>query len=86
MGLNLDFLKAKAKVAFSGWTENRLSIPQIEKLTDEQLTELNKILDWKCFVVDAKGRRFGKPASSNKRAHPQSIPDRRLALLQDRIS
>ncbi|MCB9072200.1 MAG: methyltransferase domain-containing protein [Bdellovibrionaceae bacterium] len=73
------------RTPFTGWNKNQLSIPKIEALSDEELHELNEMLDWKCFVVDSKGRRFGKPATKSKRASPQVIPDYRLAILQQRL-
>jgi tRNA (mo5U34)-methyltransferase len=74
-----------ADVPFKGWKEGLLSIPRIEALSDKQLMELNDILDWKCFVVDSQGRRFGKPAGAKKRPMPQKFPDYRLAILDERI-
>jgi 2-polyprenyl-3-methyl-5-hydroxy-6-metoxy-1,4-benzoquinol methylase len=65
--------------------EQRMSIPAVERLDDARLRSLNELLDWQCFVVDARGRRFGNIARPGKRAQPQAIPDRRIALLDQRF-
>jgi len=36
----------------------------VDLLSDADLAELNKLLDWKCFTVDCKGRRFGVSAQN----------------------
>lgn len=46
---------------------------------------MNRILDWKCFTADLRGRPFGKPASEKKRQAPQPIPDRRISLLNKKF-
>lgn len=69
-----------------GWDKNTVSVPEIENLSDEQLNELNEMIDWKCFVVDSKGRRFGKPAHRKKRSTPQVLPDYRLNILKERVN
>ena len=57
----------------------------IDKLSDDELTELNELLPWKCFVLDSTGRQFGKAASSTKRTEPQEIPDPRITELNELI-
>ena len=57
----------------------------IDKMTDAELEELNELLPWKCFVLDGRGRQFGKPASPTKRTEPQAIPDPRITELNDLI-
>jgi 2-polyprenyl-3-methyl-5-hydroxy-6-metoxy-1,4-benzoquinol methylase len=57
----------------------------IDPLSDADLKRLNDMLPWQCFTLDAKGRRFGKPASAIKRSRPQVIPDRRIAELNRRF-
>lgn len=69
----------------SGFEENRISIPVVEAISDQDLALLNEMLPWACFVVDSKGRRFGKPMSATKRNQPQTIPDRRIAALNARV-
>lgn len=71
---------------FSGFDRERLSIPGVELLSDDELREINEILDWKCFVIDRGGRRFGKPATASKRIDPQPIPDRRIELLNEKVN
>jgi tRNA (mo5U34)-methyltransferase len=68
-----------------GFDENRISIPVVEALSDEDLQELNAMLPWACFVVDSRGRRFGKPMSATKRNVPQAVPDRRIVALNERV-
>ena len=57
----------------------------VDLLSDADLAELNKLLDWNCFTVDCKGRRFGNAAWVGKRAEPQIIPDRRILLMDRRF-
>jgi tRNA (mo5U34)-methyltransferase len=54
-------------------------------LTDADLEELNRILEWNCFTVDGRGRRFGSAAWRGKRTHPQVIPDPRIVDLDRRF-
>ena len=68
-----------------GFKENQLSIPNLEYLSDEDLSTLNDILPWASFVVDSSGRRFGKPFSAQKRNTPEVIPDPRIIYLHERI-
>lgn len=51
---------------------------RVEDLPDTELEVLNDLLPWAFFTVDSKGRNFGKPYSSSKRAKEQTIPDRRI--------
>lgn len=59
------------------------SIRYVDVLSDSDLSELNEILRWNCFVVDSKSRRFGSEAWNGKRNEPQLIPDRRIQLMDD---
>lgn len=54
-------------------------------MKDEDLQRLNDLLPWSCFVIDAQGRRFGKPWSATKRSQPQEIPDYRIVELNRRF-
>ena len=45
----------------------------IDTLPDEELERLNNLLPWHCFILDGKGRKFGRPASEQKRACAQPI-------------
>lgn len=68
-----------------GFSDNRVFVPVVETLSDEDLAELNAMLPWACFIVDSQGRRFGQPMSATKRNLPQSVPDRRIAMLNQRF-
>jgi tRNA (mo5U34)-methyltransferase len=76
----------KSVFPFHGFDKGRNTIPFVDGLSDSDLMELNQLLDWNCFVADAHGRRFGNVAWSGKRVDPQSIPDYRHLLLNDRIA
>jgi 2-polyprenyl-3-methyl-5-hydroxy-6-metoxy-1,4-benzoquinol methylase len=65
-------------VPFDGYDENRNQIRLVDPLSDSDLNKLNNLLDWKCFVADSRGRRFGNAAWQGKRCEPQAIPDRRI--------
>jgi SAM-dependent methyltransferase len=65
--------------------EKRVSIPFVEMLPDDELERLNKLLPWSAFVVDSKGRDFGKAYSAEKRANPQKMPDARITELNRRF-
>lgn len=58
----------------------------LDKLSDNDLIELNKLLDWNCFITDTKGRRFGSIAWGAKRVEPQEIPDKRIVLMHSRFN
>lgn len=64
----------------------RNDIAFVDALSDAELATLNELLDWNCFVSDARGRRFGNAAWEGKRCEPQSIPDARIRLLHERFS
>lgn len=72
-------------VPFKGFTDNLIPSRFIDSLSDEDLGDLNRLLPWKCFVADMKGRRFGNAAWRKKRCEPQVIPDRRIILLNERF-
>jgi tRNA (mo5U34)-methyltransferase len=63
-----------------GYAPALLPLERLDRLTQEDLNELNRLLKWNCFTVDAHGRRFGDRARAGKREEPQVIPDRRIAL------
>lgn len=82
--ISLKSIKEKSQADFSGYSEeHRNSIKFVDYLTDDELVELNQMLDWNCFVIDSKGRRFGKSASSTKRNIPQQVPDPRILLMHE---
>jgi SAM-dependent methyltransferase len=68
-----------------GFTTNLNQIRFVDDLDDEDLAELNAILDWKSFVADRHGRRFGNVAWAGKRNEPQVIPDPRILLLNEQL-
>jgi tRNA (mo5U34)-methyltransferase len=68
-------------VRFDQHLEGQTPSGAIEKLSDSDLRRLNRILPWKCFTADSKGRRFGDAAWANKRCSPQTIPDPRIVVL-----
>jgi hypothetical protein len=72
-------------VPFSGFTDGRTAIPQVDALPDEELRVLNTLLPWAAFVVDQRGRRFGNAWSKTKRNVPQIVPDLRIVELDERI-
>ncbi|HUS10747.1 MAG TPA: DUF1698 domain-containing protein [Pyrinomonadaceae bacterium] len=76
---------ASPTVAFAGYTESLNQIRFVDSLTNEELNKLNNLLDWKCFVADSRGRRFGNAAWAGKRCEPQAVPDPRIKLLHERF-
>lgn len=68
--------------ALSSWTHGA---PPLDRLEDGDLARLNRLLDWRCFVLDQSGRRFGRPGGADKRSRPQALPDRRVLLLHERF-
>lgn len=69
----------------SGYPPSGDPVPLLDRLSDAELEELNRALPWHTFTVDGRGRRFGNAGWSGKRSEPQSIPDRRIVLLNDRF-
>ena len=67
------------------YSESRTEASFVERLTDDDLGRLNELLPWRCFTVDCNGRPFGGAAWRGKRVMPESIPDRRIELLQERF-
>ena len=73
--------KFTRSVRFDQYHEGKTPSGAIEKLSDTDLKRLNRILPWKCFTADSKGRRFGDAAWAGKRTSPQAIPDPRIVAL-----
>jgi tRNA (mo5U34)-methyltransferase len=69
----------------AGYTDNRVSLPNIELLPDDELERLNAMLPWASFVADTRGRRFGAAFAADKRAEAQAIPDPRIVELDRRV-
>jgi SAM-dependent methyltransferase len=68
-----------------GYSEHRHEIAFVDPLSNEDLSSLNRLLQWKAYTVDRHGRRFGGIAWTGKRDRPQEVPDRRILLLNDRF-
>lgn len=68
-----------------GYSTNKNRIVHVDSLQDQELQQLNQLLDWNCFVVDNRGRRFGNGAWKGKRIEPQEIPDKRIVLMHGRF-
>jgi tRNA (mo5U34)-methyltransferase len=76
---------AKPELPAAGFTPSPVPVPLLDSLTDEDLADLNAALQWNCFTVDSRGRRFGNLAWSGKRQDPQKIPDRRILMFDRRF-
>lgn len=61
-------------------------LSRLDELDDADLVVLNNLLPWSAYVVDGKGRRFGRPHSPRKRWLPQELPDARIVELDRRVS
>lgn len=83
----LKYQKRKLMRTFParGFEAQAQPIPFVDPLSDADLAELNRILDWNCFVADGQGRRFGSIAWAGKRTAPQAIPDPRIVGLDERF-
>lgn len=75
----------RGRAPASGFTTSLNQIRFVDSLSDADLAELNEILDWKSFVADRHGRRFGNVAWAGKRNEPQVIPDPRIMLLNEQL-
>jgi Protein of unknown function (DUF1698) len=70
---------------FKCYGEHLNEIESVDSLSDRDLLELNSILRWNCFVLDRHGRRFGNAAREGKRDIPETVPDRRVSLINERF-
>jgi 2-polyprenyl-3-methyl-5-hydroxy-6-metoxy-1,4-benzoquinol methylase len=77
---------ASKKLPLKGFRDRLNEIKFVDSLSDDDLTKLNHLLSWNCFVADRHGRRFGNAAWEGKRSEPQVIPDRRILLMNERFS
>lgn len=77
---------ASKKLPLKGFSDQLNEIKFVDSLSDDDLTKLNHLLSWNCFVADRHGRRFGNAAWEGKRSEPQVIPDRRILLMNERFS
>lgn len=74
-----------ASFPLHGLEGQRNEIPLVDRMSDDQLAQLNRSLDWNAFVLDGRGRRFGQPAGPGKRFEAEEIPDRRISMLDLRV-
>jgi hypothetical protein len=82
-----SFTKAHSGSELSSYSGGGKSIlcNWVDALTDKELSELNNLLNWQCYILDARGRQFGNRAWDGKRCEPQSVPDRRITLMNERL-
>jgi tRNA (mo5U34)-methyltransferase len=73
--------RLEARLPFDGYAERRAPTKFVDLLSDGELRELNALLKWNAFTVDARGRRFGSVAWGGKRMEPQVVPDPRILLM-----
>jgi tRNA (mo5U34)-methyltransferase len=59
--------------------------PFVDRLSDDDLATLNRLLPWQAFTADAHGRGFGGTAWSGKRVDPQALPDPRIERFHERF-
>jgi tRNA (mo5U34)-methyltransferase len=57
----------------------------LERLSDDDLNQLNELLPWRAFTVDSRGRPLGGTAWRGKRDRPSELPDRRILLFHERF-
>jgi tRNA (mo5U34)-methyltransferase len=69
----------------TGYSGQGVSAPLVERLSDDDLSHLNRLLPWSCFTADGRGRRLGDAAWTGKREEAQVIPDRRIELMDERF-
>lgn len=79
-------LFASKKLPLKGFRDQLNEIKFVDSLSDDDLTKLNNLLRWNCFVANGHGRRFGNAAWVGKRSEPQVVPDRRILLMNERFS
>lgn len=84
-GFRADRRRAPVSSTIGGRFDKGIDMTLIDSLSDEELERLNDLLPWQCFVLDGKGREFGRPASERKRSSAQPIPDRRIVMLDQRF-
>lgn len=68
-----------------GFDQNRVATPHVDVLSDDELSELNRLLRWHCFTADSHGRRFGRRSAPGKRELPQVVPDPRILQMDQRF-
>ena len=85
VGRRIEKERFRAGFPRDGFADGRMITPLVDRLTDEQLDALNGLLEWNCFTVDSRGRRFGWPANKDKRDVPETIPDPRIVKMHERF-
>jgi len=76
-------VKLRDNLPLAGFKDQLVETKFIDLLSDADLVILNNLMNWNCFTVDSKGRRFGNAAWAGKRCEPQAIPDRRILLMNE---
>jgi hypothetical protein len=76
---------SEKEASLAGDPDWKANMQMIDMLPDEELERLNRLLPWGAFLVDSKGRRFGRAWSGNKRATAQALPDPRILELDRRV-
>jgi 2-polyprenyl-3-methyl-5-hydroxy-6-metoxy-1,4-benzoquinol methylase len=76
---------APESLPMRGYAEYSHRIVHVDRLSDQDLAELNELLHWHAFTVDSHGRRFGGAAWRGKRDHPQVVPDPRILRMDARF-
>ncbi len=76
---------ASSDFPLTGFAGEHLVTKYVDRLSDDDLREVNALLPWKCFTLDANGRRFGDRAWPGKRESPQVIPDPRVLRMNERF-
>jgi 2-polyprenyl-3-methyl-5-hydroxy-6-metoxy-1,4-benzoquinol methylase len=69
----------------NAYPERQQKIRLLSRMSDQDLTLLNKMLPWASYILDDKGRAFGHAYSDSKRTDPQIIPDKRIVELDKRL-
>ena len=75
--------KFRDKLPLAGFKDQLVETKFVDLLSDADLIILNNLMNWNCFTVDSRGRRFGNAAWVGKRCEPQAIPDRRILLMNE---
>ncbi|MCR9199800.1 MAG: tRNA 5-methoxyuridine(34)/uridine 5-oxyacetic acid(34) synthase CmoB [Planctomycetaceae bacterium] len=72
------------RLPLHGHEPGAFDFPEVNRMSDEELSRLNELLPWSSWVVDANGRRFGNRYTANKRNNAETIPDHRITGLHQR--
>lgn len=69
----------------NAYPERQQKIKMLSRMSDQDLALLNELLPWASYLLDDKGRAFGRAYSNSKRTEPQIIPDNRIVELDRRL-